>query len=225
MAEQHLELMFSRADKTDFSEGLLAYMRYHTLMRSISDIYEVALDRVVAAFCATSPNNDYRGNLRSVVSILQGYKQGLAFDDVQISTYRHCGERAWSYVAGTDDFLRSVKGLKIRNFYHNVLYPEDHRWVTIDGHMVGAYRASNATMKELIVKPHEYADIAHACKALAFRHFLLPNQYQAIVWFVRKRVLNVVYDAQLQLFAPRDDVWNTLRDVRTITPFPRRNKT
>lgn len=223
MPEKELESLFERADGVDYVEGQLAYVRYNMVMRSLAECYGVRIDRVVAAFCAMSPNNDYTGNLRSLVSVLDGYKRGLMFDDVQISTYRHCGQRAWSYVTGEVDFASTVGGLKITNFYWNILQPENVGYVTIDGHMCAAWRGTRATMKEAIVKSDRaYNEIAYAVKRLAFSRFLIPNQYQAIIWFVRKRVFEIKYDPQVDMFTPHDDLWRTQRNVKDIEPFPLR---
>jgi hypothetical protein len=44
---------------------------------------------------------------------------------------------------------------------------------------------------------------------------------QTILWFVRKRTLNVKYSAQLDLLTDSDDAWKTLRDVDEIMPYSR----
>lgn len=223
MSVRNLYGLFEKADRADYEEGLLAYTRYHDVMVRVAQRYEMPLDVVVAAFVALSPNNDYTGNLRSLMSVLEGHRKGHTFDHVQVSTYRHAGARAWSYVQGTASFLDLARGPKIVNFYHNVLYPSDNRWVTVDGHMVAAWRGQNLTMKQAIPKGvKEYHDIAHAVKRMAFSLFLLPHQVQAIIWFVRKRTLNVKYDPQHSLFADRSDIWRTSRQVDDILPFPPR---
>jgi hypothetical protein len=222
----NLEHMFLRADGYDMREGLLAYQRYHDVMANLSTKYEVKLPAVIAAFCALSPNNDYEGNLRSVVTLLHGWRHDWKLDEVQVSTYRHCLYRAWSYVAGDRSFLDDAKGLKIRNFYHNILAPEDNRFVTIDGHMVAIYRGLNLTMKDAICKGvREYGEIALACKAIAFKHFIRPNQFQAVCWFVRKRIYHIKVGsaAQYDLLCPDDqDMWETFRDIEHVKPFPKR---
>jgi len=103
----------------------------------------------------------------------------------------------------------------------NIVAPTDSRWVTIDGHMVAAYRGDDkATMKEAIIRRRsEYDEIAFATKACASRHFLLPHQYQAIVWFARKRVLRIKFTPQIDLFTPPDDLWRIMRDVDALQPF------
>jgi hypothetical protein len=214
--------MFARADKIDVAEGLLSYQRYHQVMHEIAMYYSASLTSTVAIFCALSPNNDYIGNLRSLVSVLDARSKGWGIEMVQVSTYRHCLQRAWAYGDGID-FLSDAKGLKIRSFYMNVLRPDDNQYVTVDGHVCAAWQARRLVMKEALVKgAKEYHRIADAIKKLAFEEFMLPNQYQAIIWFTRKRVFQIKAEMHKDLFLPPDDVWRTYRDVSSIKPFPER---
>lgn len=225
MIRQRLEAMWARADRVDIDEGRLAYFRYHQVMRGIADLYDADLPRVVAAFCSLSPNSDYLGNLRSTVSVLEGMRRGIPDDEIIVATYNHCKTRAIAYLRGERMFLGETKGLKITNFYHNVLSPHDNKWVTIDGHMVAIARGQNLTMKEAILKgSREYREIAHHVKAMAFDTFLLPHQLQAVLWFARKRIFNVKYDPQGSLFHGSTDQWRTLVDVAELKPYPIRSQ-
>lgn len=225
MSESNLRKVLGQADVIDYDEGQLAYERYNMLMQRIAIRYAQPLDRVVAAFCALSPNNDYQGNLRSLISVLEGVDQQRPWSTIQISTYRHCGQRAYNYLKGLADFELEVKGPKILNFYYNILQPRDVRWVTIDGHMVGAWRDNlKLTMKQAIPSASEYREIKAAVQRIAFDRFLVPNHVQAIIWFTRKRLARSVYSPQLSLFAERGDIWDTLKDLERIKPFPWRKK-
>jgi hypothetical protein len=216
----NLEKYFAMADSIDLEEGQNAYRRYHDLMLALSHRYDQPMDRVVAAFAALSPNNDYLGNLRSLVSVLVGLRDGVPDERITVSTYKHCRDRALAYMRGVP-FVTPERGLKILNFYYNILRPEDSGYITIDGHMVAAYRDEDLTMKEAICRSKsEYMMIAHDARINAFRNFLLPNQYQAIVWFARKRTLNIKYDPQIDIFAPRGDTWHISRNIAYIEPFP-----
>jgi hypothetical protein len=188
-------------------------------MRRLADKYEYPTEFVCAVFCSLSPNSDYWGNLRSTVSVLQGINECRPDDDIVVSTYGHCKTRALAYARGSKSFTVETKGPKILNFYHNILTPHSSRWVTIDGHMVGVLRDHNGTMKELLIKPREYEEYADLIKQFAFSNFMLPQQMQAILWFVRKRLLNVKYDGQHDLFASSGDAWKTARDIETIKPY------
>lgn len=225
--ERHLEAAFALADPIDCREALVSYQRYHDLMLMLAEHFDVPLRRVVAAFVALSPNNDYIGNLRSLTTLLHWEEKGQSIETIQCSTYRHCLERAYSYVIGTDDFEKSAKGPKIRNFYFNILDPSSPKYVTIDGHISGIWssfgKVRQPTMKQAIVKSKsEYNVIAHSMKKLAFKHFLLPNQFQATLWFTRKRLLRIKYNPQYDLFYTKGDAWQILRNIRDLPPFPLR---
>lgn len=217
----HLERMLDQADSIDVREGKLAYSRYHAVMCELSRRYSMELEKVIAVFVSLSPNSDYYGNLRSTVSVLAGIFHNVPEDQVTISTYKHCRDRAFLYGKGKRVFLQETKGPKITNFYHNVLDPSDTRWVTIDGHMSAIWRNQNLTMREALVKGRrEYNEIADAVKKIAFYNHLIPNQLQAILWFTRKRLFKVKFEPQGGLFEYADnDVWKTSVDVSTLTPY------
>lgn len=217
---KNLASYFRLADEIDMDEGMVAYERYNMVMHRLSDKYRFSMPQVCAVFCSLSPNNDYWGNLRSAVSVLHGVHNAHSSDDIVVSTYNHCKLRAIEYARGRKDFETETKGRKILNFYHNILEPRSRQWVTIDGHMVGIWLDDKkATMRELLIRPSYYDTIAHNVKDLAHQNFILPQQMQAILWFVRKRLGNVVYDPQLDLFAEAGDAWKTARDIETIKPY------
>src|SRR4051812_1436254 len=97
----NLAAAWEQSDAIDREEGALAYRRYNALMRSIADKHNRQLDRVVAAFVALSPNNDYKSNLRSLVSLLEGLNNGLPIRRITVSSYGHCKRRAASYLDGS----------------------------------------------------------------------------------------------------------------------------
>lgn len=221
---ENLSRLFNQADEYDYAEGQQAYFRYNEVMRGFAAHYCFPLDRVTAAFCALSPNNDYFGNLRSLASVLDGLNRGVPVDDIIVSTYNHNKHRAIMYVKGLDQFESGKRGPKILAFYNNILRPYDNKYVTVDGHVVAAYRGRNLTMKQALVRNNrEYVEIADAVKELAGRHYMLPHQAQAIIWFTRKRTLGIKYDAQLDLFGATDDVWKTSLSPDVIKPYGRRD--
>lgn len=220
--KDNLERMFAAADDIDRAEGRLAYARYNQLMRELSEKFSVSLDRVVAAFVSLSPNSDYVGNLRSTVSVLEAVQHGYPIGTVVVSTYNHCRDRAYAYATGQADFLEATKGKKILNFYHNLLAPDDPGHVTIDGHVSAAWQGKNLTMREALINDREYEEIKSAVIELASSAGVIPNQYQAILWFARKRTFRIKYDGQLDLFAVAGDSWRVLRNVTDLRPYPRK---
>lgn len=207
--------MLAQANADDVVEGKQAYARYHHVMCTLSRKYSVPLDRTVAVFVSLSPNSDYIGNLRSTVSVLAGVHHGVSVQQVQVSTYRHCLHRAWAYAHGQASFLDRTKGPKVRAFYHNVLDPLDNRHVTIDGHMTAIWRGRDLTMRQaLVYSRKEYEEISSAVKRLAFENYLVPCEMQAILWHARKRIRQIKYTAQQNLW-PHDE-------PEMLTPYPAR---
>lgn len=212
----NLRAMYAKADKFDHEDGRRAYIRYHDLLHTIATHYGFGFEATVAAFCALSPNNDYLGNLRSLVSMLAAKDPAQA----TVSTYGHCKERAVLYLAGVP-FLEHAKGPKIRAFYQNIVDPTAWLPVTVDGHIVAAYRDQDLVMKDALVGALEYKIIAETIRELASDNTLLPNQMQAVIWFTRKRVKQIKYDPQLDLLSLDGGAQKTVFKVHEIKPYAR----
>ena len=209
----NLTRYFELADQQDLDEARLAYPRYRDMMQRLADRYGHPLDRVCAAFVSLSPNSDYCGNLRSLISVLEGHRQKIPLACVTISTYNHCKRRAHAYLLGHADFVASTRGLKIMSFYHNIMDPQDPNWVTVDGHVVGAWRGNDSmTMKEALLKPRDYRIIRDDVMAAADQAGLIPCQYQAAIWFARKRHLGIRYSSQYDLFSDKSGItWDQIQ--------------
>lgn len=219
MSYQHLLDWFSRADQVDVEEGKLAYVRYRQVMEIFAERFGFPLDRTTAAFVALSPNTDYLSNLRSLVTVLDGLNVGTPDEEIKVSTYNHNRDRAIRYLRGEEAFFVKKRGRKIRSFYHNILFPESSPLVTVDGHMIAIWRDEEITMKQASPRGREYDDMEAATRKLAFAHLLRPCEMQAILWFTRKRFLNIKYDGQLGLFEDSTDKWGTLRLARELQPY------
>lgn len=204
MSRENLARLISKADAIDLRHGVNAYRVYNQVIKDFALSYAAKFEPTLAAFCALSPQNDYYGNLRSLASVLHAAQHSIPIEQVVVSTYKHCRDRAYLYLTGKADFLSTVKGLKIRAFYANILDPEDPVPVTIDGHMVCAWRGINVPMQSASVKPSEYDEIAKGVRDLAEEMNLIPNQVQAIIWLTRKRLQRIKYNPQLNLFG--DDI-------------------
>lgn len=215
---KNLKSLWLKADDMDFSDGYHAYERYNRLMKTIATHYSVPTERVVAAFVALSPNSDYHGNLRSLVSMLEAGRQGLSYESAIVSTYNACRARAALYLNGTP-FLDHAKGLKTRAFYQNILEPDKSGAVTVDGHMYHAWAGTSGGMRDAKVTRAIYAQISHDMRRVAAEVALLPHQVQAVLWFTRKRILGVIYDSQLSLFDGAVGYQKTTFKLEEIKPY------
>jgi len=218
MSEFDIMRVWEQADAVDQYEGMLAYERYHDTMQRIAAAYQFPFKSVVGAFCALSPNNDYVGNLRSLVTLLKGWENGFAAEKLTVSTYNACKFRAWRCLAG-EDFLSFTKGPKTRAFYHNILDPSDDAYITIDGHMYCVWAGKRMTMVAVAWQRFNYKHVELDFKRCAFRLGIRPCQLQGVLWFTWKRINRVLFDGQLKMFE-RDDQWGLLPDVTTIATYP-----
>jgi hypothetical protein len=219
----NIEKVFLLADTIDIEEGKVAYTRYNKMLKRIADHYDFGFCQTAAAFVALSPNNDYMGNLRSLISIMYGVNAKNPLEEITVSTYKQCRNRAYDFLVGNKDFLAETAGVKTRNFYFNILFPKDTRYITLDGHMCSVwagrrYRMKEVAVSKLIASPSRYNEIAKGFFTVAKRHKLIPNQLQAILWFTWKRINNIVFTPQLQLWNEGNH-WNITKDPSLILPY------
>lgn len=220
-----LKTTYNLSDDIDKKEGLAAYHNYHVLMRNLSQYWNCPLDKTVAAFCALSPQNDYIGNLRSLVSVIVGINIGTPCNDIVVSTYNHCRMRAYTYLTDRCNFDVADRGLKILSFYHNILRPYDPEPVTIDGHMVAVYNdKDNLKMTEAQITRGKYRVIANEFRETARELGILPNQLQATLWFSRKKRLGIKFDPQFDLFGDENDRWRINVAPEWIKPYGNSDK-
>ena len=221
IGKRNLYRYLSLADDIDIEESKTAYHNYRSMMRMISELYEFPLDKTTAAFCALSPNNDYFGNLRSLVSVLHGLSSCIEHERIVISTYNHCKFRAISYLLGIHEFVAPERGLKILSFYQNIMEPESYDWVTIDGHISAAYNGNpDATMKESILTKKNYAEIQGVLFEIAKELGEIPNAVQARIWLTRKRVYKIKYTPNLDMLREAGDQSGILIDPDLIKAYP-----
>jgi hypothetical protein len=210
--------VFRAADPIDLREGLVAYERYNKTMRRISYHFDYGMGQVVGAFCALSPNNEWIGNLRSLVTLIKGHMEGIDPSVLTVSTYNACKLRAWKCLDEVD-FLSFTRGPKTRSFFTNICFPDALDPVTIDGHMYSVWLGKRLTMKAVAEQRFNYEQVAGDFRTAAFHLGIRPNQVQAVCWFAWKRINKVLFNPQLGLFAGQDQ-WGLLQDPGQIKPFP-----
>lgn len=227
MSLDNLRQVLAQADAIDWTEGKLAYLRYHQVMAKFANHYGFTMAQTTAAFVALSPNNDYRGNLKSMATLLHGIRAGWPLAKTPCSTYRACQQRAWLYATGRAEFLDHARGPKTRSFYANIMAPSESPEVTVDGHLIAAWLGRRMTMKEAVISRVAsgvgYDQIAAGVRELAagLTPKLAPCQVQAVLWFTWKRMHRVISVEQLGLFAAGDQ-WRTMVDPADLGWWPRR---
>jgi len=184
----------------DRDYGRAAYWNYHhAIAASGSNILITA-----AVFALLSPNSYYDGNLRSLRIVLDGFNRRpyrVPVDQLEgLSTYRHCAERAYQVLMGKHpDQVFGPNAKKTYNFYRNIVDPEDAAYVTIDGHMWNLWRGKRTVLDAARIKPAQYDEVAGDFKEVARAVGMLPNQFQATMWWCWKRVHGIKFDYQMDL--------------------------
>lgn len=219
---KNIERAWQDVTPSDLEMGRAAYPTYHHTLKGLADHYGAGFVQTVEAFVALSPNNDYHGNLRSLVSVMDAQFRSIPFTRVTISTYRACGLRAWSYLTGDVSFLDTVKGRKITSFRDNILYLDQSRKVTVDGHMIALACGKDMTMSEanLALRQRGLYDATEgAVIRLARRHGTSPCAAQAALWTMRKRSRGIKIDLQLSLFEDGTK-WDRVLPPDVLKPYP-----
>lgn len=215
MFDTNIKTAWGQVTEDDLAMGVKAYPTYNAILNALAKHYDAGFVQTVEAFVALSPNNDYHGNLRSLVTLLKARATGRTFADCTISTYRGCGTRAWSYLSGEISFSDIVKGRKITSFRHNILYPDSSPLVTVDGHMIALGVGDKLTMKEANFRLREvgtYDAIEGSVRGLARKIGAPVPAVQATLWTSRKRRMGIKFDGQIDLFT------GTTRWDQVLTP-------
>ena len=212
----NIESYWEGVTQFDLEAGAGAYPAYHEMMRRVSSHYELNQTLVTEAFAALSPNNDYVGNLRSLVSLVEGYKLGTPYT---VTTYRACADRAMAYLDGSVDFLSTVKGKKITAFRNCIVDPVGCTDFVLDGHMAAVALGQNLTMKQAVfaIAQHKYKNIERPYMCFAKDIAVTPSVVQASLWYSRKRREGTLHT--LQVDACRD-THRQLFELSEIPPYP-----
>jgi len=218
--QKNLERAWDMVEDVDFNLGADAYQIYHDTLRGFATAYGTGFMATVEAFVALSPNSDYHGNLRSLSTCLFAHAAGVDFETLSISTYKGCGRRAMTYLDGTADFLKTVKGKKITCFRDNILHLDKSKRVTIDGHMIAILTGKNMTMKDanFELRKHGYEVLERHVAEFAKYHDLTPSTVQAVLWTSRKRLSGNNFSEQTDLFEG-ENRWNAVLKPSDYPPY------
>jgi len=202
MSRQNLEAVVNCASKRDWELGLSSWRRYNRLVGLISLKNHYGLAIGAAVFAALSPNSDYLGNLRDTNRLLLAARRGLNLDDFKVSAYGPNKEKAWRIAHGEDP-LDLIVANKTRNFFLNVMDPDDPVPVTVDGHVFCAWQnkrlpLDSAELKALVKR---YEEVASHIRAIAFDRKVLPNVIQGVIWHSWKRINGVRTTTQMCFWA------------------------
>jgi len=153
-------------------------------------------------FAALSPNNDYLGNLRDCRKLLKGVQAGLPLEVIKVSTYGNNKRKAYKIAQGANP-LDLIVFSKTRNFYLNIMDPNDPIPVTVDGHIFNAWEGTRLSLKGAAqrFRAKHYETVADSIREIARQRGVLANQVQGIIWFCWRRIHGILYTAQQELWS------------------------
>jgi hypothetical protein len=194
--DRNLRKVWDQATDWEKEDGLAYWEKAHDRMVGIGVKHNQPIQVVAGVFAALSPNSGERNNWEDTERVLR------LRDRAVVRTYRHCLERALWILDGAAPTV--VLGRKTCSMWKNIVWPDDRRWVTVDGHMVGVWKGERVRMQDAKIDEVGYIEIEAGVVRLANRLTIstgrpIPNQVQAVLWLAWKRIHRVLYQPQLSL--------------------------
>ena len=134
------------------------------------------LQRMVGACSALSPQLTWHWNVEALEQLVKEPEKPLRM------VLGHSTRKARAILAGrlpVPAAFPLATCPKTNNFYHNILTPEDRRYVTIDTH---AARAATGTFQSHF----KYAPIANEYLECARHVGVVPSTFQATIWTIMR---------------------------------------
>lgn len=151
------------------------YFRVNEYCVTLSEIYNVPLNKIAGIMSALSPNNTFASNVKSLEAFLR------TKGNCKVSTYGNQKIKALTILNAPDtisiDEVKTILGgLKTMAFFDNIVRPESSEDVTIDLWMIRHFGIEGS------LTPKRYKDASNKIKDLAKSLNLLPHQVQAKLW-------------------------------------------
>lgn len=188
--------LYEYATEDEIDAGLSWYQRANRFAAALATTYRVTLDTAAGVIAALSPGCSWEKNMIDATRLLENG------DRATVSTYGKMKRKALRILYNGDKSSSDYLGdAKIQCFYQNIVAPDRPGRVTVDRHAVRAAVDYGMTYDEAIYycnTPAKYDVIESAYKMAADELGILPQELQAIVWLVYRRLF--VRNGQLELF-------------------------
>jgi hypothetical protein len=189
---RNLETLYSKAVTVEIENGLTWYNDANATLKALAEKYHVEPILVYAVCSALSPRCTWQINIADTETVLSWHgklKSSRVNSYPKVTTYNQNRNKAINILnTGNPHVFTACKTL---SFFHNLYNPDSSEHVTIDGHAINAYYGKLGKVKNKYFTPKHYSRIAKAYIKGAKLHGILPNQYQAIIWVVFKRIHNI----------------------------------
>ena len=194
----NLRSCWYRGDDEDREVGLGYYTNFRARLLRLGSLAGCSQPTTtLGVFAALSPNNTEKNNTEDMVAAVRAHKADI-WHKLTVRTYGPNKEKAKRILDGEDPDL-VLKGVKTNSFYHNLLDPEDDRWVTVDGHMVNIWNGARVPLDLAGVSMEGYRMVERGVREAADRFSVPASGFQATVWGVWRRINGIQYQAQRKL--------------------------
>lgn len=202
-AKDNIRQLWAMRTHTAKKVGLRWYVEAHNDCGVMSEVLNIPFENCVALVSALSPQTDWT---RNISLAYDAFEEHNLTGNVTVHMYPTCNSKArdildGNFDANNIDATFSLKtGAKTYHFYHNILNPNDHRFVTIDSHATAiAYGLFNVTGTWRLNKA-AYLKLAQAYFEVAAEFDILPCEFQAVCWTTRKQQLDTMPSISLPEF-------------------------
>jgi len=196
MSIDNLMMVYQKATVWERSFGLKYYdtQRQRLSVRALQRGMHPSA--VVAAFAVLSPNNSEKHTYRDL-DVCIGILSGELSPMTKTSAYPLNKLKALSCLQGRHP-LTILKGNKVVAFYRNTMNPDDSRFVTVDGHMAGAWVGQRFLMREARITDRLYREIAEGVRTVSREVGCAAPRLQSILWLAWKRIQNAAHNPQME---------------------------
>lgn len=195
---ENLEKVFNLSQPWEQEQGSQYYQRQRQRLAVCADAAALPVGAVIAAFAALSPNNAEKTNymaLETCIKIVSGELPETA----KVISYGTNKDKALRMLRGAD-IDATLRGQKVYSFYRNTLDPNDDEFITVDGHMLGAWMGKRVLLRRFgEIGKGEYRIICEHFREAARNQGVLTTTFQATCWLTWKRVNRILYAAYPQL--------------------------
>lgn len=186
----HFKDLYYLATEEERAKGLVWYKEAKAFAEGLAAKYDLSLEQVTGVIAALSPQCPWSTNCKQAAEFIR------TKGNTPVTTYHANKKKAKAILKGEPPLevltpVRPERTSKTISFFKNILNPETSDEVTIDTIVIRAWFDNpRIDAKKGFNNGSILKRIREDIKTLANEHGLRPNQAQAIIWTVWKRITN-----------------------------------
>jgi hypothetical protein len=193
----NFESTLLQANDFEKRAGFFWYLDSHNYIKEMSVSLNVKFDLACGIVAVLSPMLAWSENLNLAHQLIKF--NGKLPASVKSSAFPLNIEKARKMLKAKRVFPY-LRGVKVVEFYHNILNPLDPDHVTIDTFMLACHYNKNEGLGRYFTEKH-IGPLKQIIRGLGIKYSLLPCQVQATIWLTYHRIVKSTasYSGQLNL--------------------------